>query len=63
MQKNWNLKGILKTIVSATYRQSSMTSKELEEKDPDNRLLARGPRVRLTAKVVRDQALAISVSW
>jgi hypothetical protein len=61
MQKNWNLKLVLKTIVmSASYRQSSMTTPELEEKDPDNRLLARGPRVRLTAEVVRDQALAIS---
>ena len=61
MQKNWNLKGILKTIVmSATYRQSSMTTPSLEEKDPDNRLLARGPRVRLPAEVVRDQALSIS---
>ena len=46
--------------MSATYRQSSRVTPELASKDPDNRLLARGPRVRLPAEVVRDQALAIS---
>ncbi|MFN8008943.1 MAG: DUF1553 domain-containing protein [Terriglobia bacterium] len=61
VRDGWDTKAILKTIVtSATYRQSSVTSPELLEKDPDNRLLARGARVRLPAEVVRDQALAIS---
>ena len=50
-----------KTIVmSATYQQSSRMTPELLERDPDNRLLARGPRIRLAAEMVRDQALAIS---
>jgi hypothetical protein len=50
-----------KTIVmSATYRQSSRATPELLQRDPENRLLARGPRLRLPAETVRDQALAIS---
>ncbi len=57
----WDLKHILKTIVtSATYRQSSHASKELVQRDPDNRLLARGPRFRLSADMIRDQALYAS---
>ena len=57
----WNVKGILKTIVtSATYRQSSKATPELLRVDPENRLLARGPRLRLSAEIVRDQALAVS---
>jgi hypothetical protein len=57
----WNVKALQKTIVmSATYRQSSKAQPELIQKDPENRLLARGPRVRLSAEMVRDQALAIS---
>ena len=57
----WSVKGLLKTIVlSATYRQSSDVSPQLLEKDPYNELLARGPRFRLTAEQIRDQALAIS---
>ena len=56
---DWDVKGILKTIVmSSTYRQSSDLSPELLERDPDNRLLARGARFRLPAEMVRDQALA-----
>ena len=47
-------------VTSATYRQSSRTTPELLQKDPENRLLARGPRVRLPAEAVRDQALAVS---
>ncbi len=58
---NWDTKALLKTIVmSATYRQSSDVSPELYERDPYNRLLARGARFRLDAEVVRDQALAVS---
>jgi hypothetical protein len=57
----WNVKAILKTIVmSATYRQSSRVTPTLLEKDPENRLLARGPRFRLSAEEIRDQALAVS---
>ena len=46
--------------MSATYRQSSKVTPELLQKDPENRLLARGPRVRLSAEMMRDQALAVS---
>ena len=61
VESGWNVKQLQKTIVmSGTYRQSSRVTPELASKDPDNRLLARGPRVRLPAEVVRDQALAIS---
>lgn len=61
MDQGWNTKGILKTIVmSTTYRQSSRLTQELLQKDPENRLLARGPRLRLSAEMVRDQALLAS---
>ena len=54
----WDTKKIIRLIVtSATYRQSSAESAPLEARDPLNRLMARGPRVRLTAETVRDQAL------
>ena len=57
----WDLKHIIRTIVtSQTYRQSSMTTPELEERDPDNRLLARQSRFRVDAEVVRDIALSVS---
>ena len=57
----WNLKHVIRTLVtSATYRQSSQTSAEMLARDPDNRLLYRGPRNRLSAEMVRDQALAAS---
>ncbi|MFV1964398.1 MAG: PSD1 and planctomycete cytochrome C domain-containing protein [Pirellulaceae bacterium] len=57
----WNVKQLMKTIVMpATYRQSSRVSSEAIERDPDNRLLARGPRFRLDAEMLRDQALAAS---
>jgi hypothetical protein len=57
----WDLKHVIRTIVtSQTYRQSSMASPELEERDPDNRLLARQSRFRVDAEVVRDIALAVS---
>jgi hypothetical protein len=55
----WDVKGLHRLIVtSAAYRQSSRLRPELRERDPDNRLLARGPRYRLSAQMVRDQALA-----
>jgi hypothetical protein len=58
---NWSMKRLLKSIVmSATYRQSSKTSEDTMEKDPNNLLLARSPRVRLTAEQVRDQALSVA---
>src|SRR5207302_8536525 len=47
-------------VTSATYRQSSVASKELRARDPENRLQARGPRFRLQAEFIRDQALAVS---
>ena len=57
----WDMKAMQKLIVmSATYRQSSKLTPALLEKDPENRLLARGPRFRLPGEVVRDQALAIA---
>lgn len=57
----WSTKQLLKEIVlSRTYRQSSATSLELDELDPSNRLLARGPRFRLSAEMIRDQALEVS---
>ena len=54
----WDVKALLRLIVtSSTYRQSSRATPELLARDPDNRLLARGPRLRLSAEMVRDQAL------
>ena len=61
IRSGWDLKALHKLIVtSATYQQDSNFSADLRERDPDNRLLARGPRFRLPAEVVRDQALLIS---
>ena len=61
MRLDWDMKALLRTIVlSATYRQTSDVSPELLERDRFNRLLARGPRVRLEAEIVRDQMLAAS---
>ena len=61
MERGWDVKAIQKSIVmSATYRQASRVTAELLQKDPDNRLLARGPRFRLGPEVIRDQALAVS---
>jgi len=57
----WDVKRLLKTIaMSATYRQSSGLTPSLQQRDPANRLLARGPRFRLEAEAVRDQMLAAS---
>ncbi|MGV3561102.1 DUF1553 domain-containing protein [Larkinella arboricola] len=57
----WSVKKLLKKIVmSATYRQRSEVAPELLAKDPFNKLMARGPRVRLAAEQVRDQALSVT---
>lgn len=57
----WSMKHMHRLIVtSATYRQSSKVPPALGQRDPENRLLARGPRVRLEAEMIRDQALAVS---
>ncbi|MDB5357916.1 MAG: Protein of unknown function (DUF1553)/Protein of unknown function (DUF1549)/Planctomycete [Phycisphaerales bacterium] len=57
----WDVKAFIKLIMtSATYRQSSVASPELLARDPENRLLARGARLRLPAEFIRDQALAMS---
>jgi Protein of unknown function (DUF1553)/Protein of unknown function (DUF1549)/Planctomycete cytochrome C len=58
---HWDMKALLRELVtSATYRQGAKASPALIEKDPRNRLLARGPQQRLTAEMVRDQALLAS---
>jgi hypothetical protein len=57
----WSVKHLHRLIVtSATYKQSSKITAELKEKDPNNKLLARGPRHRVDAEVVRDIALSVS---
>jgi hypothetical protein len=57
----WDTKAMLRLIVtSAAYRQDSVATPALRERDPENRLIAHGPRVRLTAEMIRDQALSIS---
>jgi hypothetical protein len=61
VESGWDLKKLHKRIVlSATYRQSATASRETLDRDPDNRLFSRGPRLRLTAEMVRDNALAVS---
>ena len=63
VRTGWDLKALHKLIVtSATYTQASTAKPALIARDPENRLLARGPRFRLTAEVVRDNALAIGGS-
>jgi hypothetical protein len=58
IRTGWDMKAMIKTIVtSATYRQSSKSTPEMTQKDPENRLLAHGPRSRFPAEVVRDSAL------
>ena len=57
----WDVKALLRRILtSATYRQSSRVTQELLRRDPENRLLARGPRSRLSAFALRDQVLFLS---
>ena len=61
VREGWNVKAFLKRVVlSATYRQSSNATPAQLEKDPENRWLARGPSVRLSAEMLRDQALCAS---
>lgn len=60
-ESDWDLKQLIKSMVmSATYRQSVNTDTRLEQLDPDNLFLARGPQVRLPAELIRDHALSIS---
>ena len=60
-EQGWSIKTLLKTIVtSSTYQQTAVATPDHLSRDPRNRLLARGPRFRLSAETVRDQALAIS---
>ncbi|MEM6771090.1 MAG: DUF1553 domain-containing protein, partial [Bacteroidota bacterium] len=60
-ETGWDTKALLRLIVtSAAYQQQAKVSPELKELDPDNRLLARGPASKLTAEMLRDQALAAS---
>ncbi len=57
----WDTKAMLRVMVtSSTYRQASRTTAEIQARDPRNRWFMRGPRVRLEAEMVRDQALALS---
>jgi len=57
----WDVKAFIKLLVtSETYRQSSHVTEDMAARDPANRLLSRGPRIRLSAEMVRDQALAVS---
>lgn len=62
IESGWDLKGLLRTIVtSETYRRSSKIASFAEyERDPENRFLARGPRFRMPSWMIRDQALAAS---
>lgn len=61
VQRDWSRKQMLRLMVtSATYRQSSKVRPELSERDPDNSLLARQGRLRLSAELLRDEALAVS---
>ena len=61
MASDWDLKAIQKEIVmSAAYQQDSAATADLLELDPENRLLARGPRYRLPAELIRDNALSVS---
>ena len=62
-ENDWSIKNLLRTIVlSRTYRQGSQITSDRLTKDPRNRLLSRGPRFRLSAEAVRDQALFVSFS-
>ena len=59
--RNWDMKAVLKLLVtSAAYCQTSRVTPDLQERDPEDLLLARGPRFRVPAEIIRDQALAVS---
>ncbi len=59
--EGWDIRKMLKYIaLSETYQQSTLVSAELLDKDPENKLLARAPRIRLSAQIIRDQALSVS---
>jgi len=61
IDSGWDTKHIHRLIVtSATYRQSSQSTFDLNDRDPENRLLARGPRFRMDAEVIRDSSLFVS---
>lgn len=61
IDSGWDVKQLIKTIVmSSTYRQTAASDPTVREQDPENRLLARGPRQRLSAEMLRDNALFIS---
>lgn len=61
IDSGWDVKALFRQLLlSATYRQSSDAAPELIARDPENRLLARGPRVRLPAELIRDHALSVS---
>ena len=61
VETGWNIKRLFRQLVmSATYRQGAATNEKRLRLDPENRLLSRGPRTRLAAEMVRDQALFLS---
>jgi hypothetical protein len=61
VQSKWDVRALQRLIVtSSTYRQSSKVTRQLREKDPENRLLARASRLRLPAEMIRDTALSVS---
>ncbi len=61
VRTGWDVKAMQRLIVtSAAYRQSSVATSAMRERDPENRLIARGPRVRLSAEMIRDQSLSVS---
>ncbi len=61
IQNGWDVKALMRAMVcSSTYRQSARLTPQLRERDPENRLFARGPRFRLDAEMLRDQALFVS---
>ncbi len=61
IDSGWDVRELLRKIaLSATYRQSSVVSREIRNRDPENRWLARGPSQRLSAEMIRDNVLAVS---
>jgi hypothetical protein len=61
VESGWNIKALLRKIaLSATYRRSALAESETRGRDPENVFLARGPARRLTAEMIRDQALSVS---